>query len=160
MPRGSKCYMWWHGAQCRGIDSCPGESCLRRASWWILCRSRGGFEGSCNGALAWSSSVRRFEGSTDGRSEAAQRRAWRCPVDMGPHSDGVMLQCPGWRHSGGDGRTGPEVTGETRLTGLASRHRPRRVQSRWPYLFQGCRHTLSRGAAWRRYESGRHNVME
>jgi hypothetical protein len=45
MSRGSKCYMWQHGAQCRGIDSCLGKSYLWRASWWILCPSRGDFEG-------------------------------------------------------------------------------------------------------------------
>jgi hypothetical protein len=28
MPRGSKCYMRQHGAQCRGIDSRPDKSCL------------------------------------------------------------------------------------------------------------------------------------
>jgi hypothetical protein len=43
---------------------------------------------------------------------------------------GMTLQCLGWRHSGGDGRTGPEATGETCPAGLTSRRRPRWVQSR------------------------------
>jgi hypothetical protein len=38
---------------------------------------------------------------------------------------GMALQCLGWRHSGGDGRTGPEVTGKTRPVDLMSRRRPR-----------------------------------
>jgi hypothetical protein len=88
MLRGSKCYMRQHGAQCRGIDSRPDESCLWRAS-------RGGFEGSSAGALVWLPSVRWFVGSADGRSEAAQRWAWRCPVDLDSHSAGDDATVPG-----------------------------------------------------------------
>jgi hypothetical protein len=95
MQRGSKCYMWQHGAQCHVIDSCPGESCLRQASWWIMCSSRGFFKGSSDGAHAWLPYVRRFEGLADGRSEAAQQRAWRCPVDLGSHSAGDDAAVPG-----------------------------------------------------------------
>jgi hypothetical protein len=80
------------------------------------------------GALAWSSSVRRFEGSADSRSEAAQRRVWQCAVDLGSHSARDDAVVPGmaaqWR---GDGRTRPEVTGETHPAGLTSRRRPRWV---------------------------------
>jgi hypothetical protein len=48
---------------------------------------------------------------------------------------GSTLQCLGWRHSGGASRTGPKVTRKTRLVGLTSWRRPRRVQSRWSYPF-------------------------
>jgi hypothetical protein len=50
MPHNSKRYIWRHGAQCRGIDGCPGESCSRRASWRVLYLSRSRFEGSSVGA--------------------------------------------------------------------------------------------------------------
>jgi hypothetical protein len=43
---------------------------------------------------------------------------------------GTTLQRPGWRHSDGDGRTGPEVTEETRFAGLTSWHHPRWAQGR------------------------------
>jgi hypothetical protein len=75
--------------------------------------------------LVWSPFVHRLEGSTDGRPEAAQRRAWRCIVSWVPTVPGMTLQCLGRQHSGGNGRTGLEVTGETHLAGLTSRRRPR-----------------------------------
>jgi hypothetical protein len=160
MLRGSKCYMWQHDAQCHGIGSRPGESCLRRASWWILCLSRGGFEGSSVGVLAWSSFVRRFEGSADGRSEAAQRWAWRCPVDPGSHSAGDDAAMPGtaaqwrrWPHrargDGGDALRWPDVTAPSEA-----------ARGRWPYPFRGCHRLLSRGATWRKYGSGQNSVTE
>jgi hypothetical protein len=73
---------------------------------------------------------------------------------------GLSLQCPGWWHSGGDGRTGPEATEKTRSAGLTSRRRPGRARSGWSYHFRGCRRPLSRGAMWMRYGSGRHSVMK
>jgi hypothetical protein len=69
---------------------------------------------------------------------------WRCIVNLGPHGAGMALQCLGWWHSGGDGRTVPEVIGKTRPAGLTSRRRPRRsgVGGRTPFegvvvLFRG-----------------------
>jgi hypothetical protein len=44
-----------------------------------------------------------------------------------PTAPGMVLQCPGWWHSGGDIRTGSEVTEETRSTGLMSRRCPARA---------------------------------
>jgi hypothetical protein len=38
------------------------------------------------------------------------------PSTWVPTMLGMTLQCPGWWHSGKDGRTGPEVTEETRST--------------------------------------------
>jgi hypothetical protein len=73
---------------------------------------------------------------------------------------GMTLQCPRWWHSGRDGRTGMEVMEKTRSADLTSRRRPGRARSWWPYPFRGCCRPLSRGTTWRRYGSGRHNVME
>jgi hypothetical protein len=72
------------------------------------------------------------------RRPYASSRGW-LTEDRRPHSGGrgdvlsawvsavlgMALQCLGWRHSGGDGRTGPEVTEKTRFTGLASWRHPR-----------------------------------
>jgi hypothetical protein len=85
-----------------------------------------------------------------GRGDVSSSRA--------PTAPGMVLQCPGWWHSGGDGRTGPEVTDETRSTGMMSRRCPARVRGRRLNLFRGFHLPLSRGATWRLYGSGRHNV--
>jgi hypothetical protein len=77
-----------------------------------------------------------------------------------PTVPGTTLQCPGWWHSGRDGRTVPEVTEKTRSASFTSRRRPGRARSWWPYPFRGCHRPLSRGAMWRRYGSGRHSVTE
>jgi hypothetical protein len=61
-----------------------------------------------------------------------------------PTASGMALQCPGWLHSGGDGCTGPEVTGETRSAGLMSRRNPAWARGRCPYPFRGFRRPLSR----------------
>jgi hypothetical protein len=73
---------------------------------------------------------------------------------------GMTLQCPGWWHSGGNGRTGSEVMEEMRLASLTSRRRPKRVRNRRPYAFRGFHCPLSRGVMWRQYGSGWHSVME
>jgi hypothetical protein len=62
-------------------------------------------------------------------------------------ASGMGLQCPGWRRGSGDGRTGPIMTEETRLTGPTSRRRPRRARGRRPSPFRGFRRPLSR--VWR-----------
>jgi hypothetical protein len=49
----------------------------------------------------------------------------------------MALQCPGCRRDGGDGRTGPMATEETRLTGLTSRHGPGSARNRRPSPFEG-----------------------
>jgi hypothetical protein len=152
--------VWRHGAQCWGIDSGPGESCSWQASWRIMCPSRGGFESSSANLLFdccpyTDSRVRLME---DWRLHSGRRgdvlSTWV------PTVRGMTPQCPRWRYSGGDGRTGPEVMEETCFAGLTSRCRPRWVWSWWSYPFRWCRHPLSRGAMWRRYGSRRHNVTE
>jgi hypothetical protein len=50
VPHSSKRYIWRHGAQCRGVDGRPDESCSLRASWRVLYLYRSGFEGSSMGA--------------------------------------------------------------------------------------------------------------
>jgi hypothetical protein len=45
--------------------------------------------------LVWSPSVCQFEGWANERPEAAQRLAWRCPVDLGSHSTRDDAAVPG-----------------------------------------------------------------
>jgi hypothetical protein len=54
-----------------------------------------------------------------------------------PTAPGMDVQGPGWLHSGGDGRTGMEVTGETRSSGLMSPRCPAWAWGRCPYPFEG-----------------------
>jgi hypothetical protein len=61
-----------------------------------------------------------------------------------PIASGMALQCPGWCRGGGDGRTGPMVTEEIRLTGPTSRHCPGRARNRRPSPFRGFRRPPSR----------------
>jgi hypothetical protein len=82
------------------------------------------------------------------------------PSSWAPTVSVLTLQCPGWWHSGGGGRTRPEVTEEMRSAGLMSQRRLERAWGRRSYPFQGFHRPLSRGAAWRRYGSGRHSVMD
>jgi hypothetical protein len=49
----------------------------------------------------------------------------------------MVLQCPGWRRDGGDGRAGPMVTEETRLIGLTSRRGPGQAWNKRPSPFEG-----------------------
>jgi hypothetical protein len=61
-----------------------------------------------------------------------------------PTTSRMVLQCPGWRHDGEDGRTWPMVTEETRITCPTSRRRPRRVRNGRPSPFRGFRRPPSR----------------
>jgi hypothetical protein len=58
------------GGCCGKSCACPGAA-SRVATWELL---------------VWSPSVRRLEGWAEGGPEAAQQRAWRCPVVPGSHS--------------------------------------------------------------------------
>jgi hypothetical protein len=77
-----------------------------------------------------------------------------------PTASGMVLQCPGWRHSGGDVHTGPKVTEETCITGPTSWCCPARARGRHPYLFRGFHRPLSRCTTWGSYGSGWHSVTE
>jgi hypothetical protein len=51
---------------------------------------------------------------------------------LSPHAStalGMVMQWPGWRRDGGDGRTGPMATEVTAPNGLMSRRRPMRAWS-------------------------------
>jgi hypothetical protein len=77
-----------------------------------------------------------------------------------PTAPGMVLQCSGCLYSGGDGRTGPELTEGTRSTSPTSRRRPVRARGRCLYPFRGFRRPFSGGAVCRPYGSGRHSVAE
>jgi hypothetical protein len=149
-----------YGAQYSRFDGHPGESRPRRASWWLLCLSRGNFEGGHAGALAWSSFVHWLEGLADGGPRLHSGRCGGIPSARVPIVLEMSPQCPGWRHSDEDGRTGPEVTEEMCSAGLTSRCRPGRAPSQWLYAFRGCHHPPSRGAAWRKGGSGQYSATE
>jgi hypothetical protein len=161
VPHSSKCYIWRYGVQCRGIDSCPSESYSRQASWRVLCWPRGGLEGGRVGASHLGrcpyagSRVQLTEGRrahNGGDGDVLSSRA--------PTTTGMAFHYSGWRHSGGDGCTGPTVTEETRHTGLTSRRHPVWARGRRRYPFRGFHRSHSRGAVCRPYGSGRHSVTE
>jgi hypothetical protein len=102
------------------------------------------------GSRVWLTEGRRMYSGGDG--DVLSSRA--------PTATGMALQYSGWRYSGGDGRTGPTVTEETRSTGSTSRRRPVRARGRRLYPSRGFRRPLSRGAACRPYGSRQHNVTE
>jgi hypothetical protein len=90
---------------------------------------------------------------TDSRVQLTEgRRMHNCGCgdvlsSWAPTALGMVLQCSKWWHNGEDGRTGPEVTEETRSTGPTSQRRPVRVRAgvRTPFegsavLFRGVRH--------------------
>jgi hypothetical protein len=56
----------------------------------------------------------------------------------------MVLQCPGWRRGGGDGRIGLMVMEEMCLTGPTSRRHPGRVRDRHPSPFRGLCRSRSR----------------
>jgi hypothetical protein len=77
------------------------------ASRRVLCLSKSGFEGSGVGSFLFGrrpyidSRVMLTEGGkshSNGRGDV--------PLSCDPIVPGMALQCLGWRHSGGDGRTG------------------------------------------------------
>jgi hypothetical protein len=73
---------------------------------------------------------------------------------------GMDLQCPGWWHGDGDGRTGLEVMKEMCSIIFTSRRRPGLAPGRWSYAFRGHHHPFSRGVAWWKDGSGQHSAME
>jgi hypothetical protein len=117
--------MWRRGEQCHGVDDRPGESCSSRGvvvhpvlvqerlrGW----RCRGCPAGRCPraGSRVPSTGVRtRHSGRHGG-----------VPSPCVPTASGVSSQCPAWRCSGGDRRTGLTATGKTAPAGLTSRRSP------------------------------------
>jgi hypothetical protein len=73
---------------------------------------------------------------------------------------GMTLQCLGWWHSDGDGRTRPEVTEEMCSIIVVSQRCPGLAPGWWPYAFRGYHRPPSWGAAWGKYGSGQHCATE
>jgi hypothetical protein len=144
MPHCSN-YVWQYGVQHHGVDGRPGEYC----SWQSVMACLVSVQERLRG---W-----RCGSFFPGRRPHADSRV-RLTKDRKVHSSGcgiisslrvptvsrMTLQCPRWWHSGGDGRTGLEVMGETRSAGLMSRRRPAWVRDRRSYPFRGFRRPLSR----------------
>jgi hypothetical protein len=94
-------------------------------SWRVLCSYRSGFEGG-SVVVGRPAAVR---GPIRGcRQRGARTRHSGCRGDVlspcTPTALGMSSQCPVWRCSGEDGRTGLTATGKTILAGLTSRHSP------------------------------------
>jgi hypothetical protein len=138
-------YAWQYGVQHHGVDGRPGESCFWQSVMacpvFVQERLRGWRCGSFfPGRRSYTDSRVRLTG---GRKVHSNGRGIVSSLQV-PTVSGMALQCPGWWHSGGDGRTGPEVTGETRSAGLMSRRRPAWARDRRSYPFRGFRRPLSR----------------
>jgi hypothetical protein len=95
------------------------------ASWCVLCSYRSNFEGG--GVVAGCPSAAR------GPVRGCRQRGVRTrhsgghgdvPSPCAPTASGMSSQCPAWRCSGGDGRTGLTATGKTAPAGLTSRRSP------------------------------------
>jgi hypothetical protein len=138
-------YVWRHGVQCRGIDGRPGESCFWRGvmACPVSIQER---------LRAWRCRGRPFGGRpradsrvllTGGRTGHSSR----CGDVLSPHAStasGMVLQCPGWRRDGGDGRTGPMATEVTVPTSLTSRRSPGQVWKKCLFPLRGFHRPLSR----------------
>jgi hypothetical protein len=111
--------------QCHGVDDRRGESC---SSWGIVARHvliqerlRGWW---CRG---WLSGRRPQAGSRASSTEVRTRYSGShgdVPSPCIPTALEMSSQCPAWRCSGGDGRTGLTVTGKTAPAGPMSRRSP------------------------------------
>jgi hypothetical protein len=94
-------------------------------SWRVLCSYRSSFEGggvvvSCpataRGPIRGCRQRRVCTLHSGGRGDV--------PSPCAPTAPGTSLQCPTWRCSGGDGRTGLTATGKTAPAGLTSWRSP------------------------------------
>jgi hypothetical protein len=118
-------YVRRRGEQCHGADGRPGESCSSRGvvACPVLVQERlRGWRRS-----GWSSGRRPWADSkvpSTGGLYAPQWRSRRVLSPCTPTSSGMSSQCPAWRCSGGDGRTGLTATGKIAPAGLTSRRGP------------------------------------
>jgi hypothetical protein len=129
-------YVWQYGVQCSEIDGHLGESCFWRGV--MVCRVsvqdrlRGWRRRSFPfGRRLYADSRVQLTG---GRKVYNSRRG-DILSPRTPTASRMELHCPGWRRGGGDGRTGPTVMDEMRLTGPTSRR---------PSPFRGFRRPPSR----------------
>jgi hypothetical protein len=134
-----------YGVQRCRVDGGPGESFSRRALWRVLFPPRSGFEGGCVGtsrSVAASDADSRVR--LTGVCKAHNSRRGGVLSSRTPTVSWMVLQCPGCHRRSGDGRTGPMVTEEARLTGPTSRRCPGRARDRRTSPFRGFRRPLSR----------------
>jgi hypothetical protein len=118
-------YVWMYGEQCRGAVGCPGESCSSRDVVVRPVLVQGQLRGWRR--IGWSSGRRPWADSRVPLTGARTRHSGgRGDVlsPCTPTASGMSSQCPPWRCSGGDGRTGLTVTGKTAPAGLTSRRSP------------------------------------
>jgi hypothetical protein len=98
-------YVWRHDVQCHGVDGCPGES---RSCWDVLASSvpvqerlRGWWRRGCS-----SNRFPRAGSRVPLTGGGTRHSGWRGGVQS-PHASivsGMVVQWPGWRRGGGDGR--------------------------------------------------------
>jgi hypothetical protein len=93
-----------------------------RASWRVLCSYRSDFEDGDVVVGRPAAAAGRFEGVVNGARYSGGRGDVLSPCT--PTASGMSSQCPAWRYSGGDGRTGLTATGKTAPAGLTSRRSP------------------------------------
>jgi hypothetical protein len=138
-------FVWRYGVQCRGVDGRPGESCFwrgvmacpvsiqerLRGSW---CRGR-----PFGGRSRADSRVPLMGGRTGHSSRRGDVLSPRVFTALG-----MVLQCPGWRRDGGDGRTGPMATEVTVPASLTSRRSPGLAWKKCLFPLRGFRCPLSR----------------
>jgi hypothetical protein len=131
-------YVWRHGAQCRGVDGRPGESCF---CWDVMAspvliqeRLRGWrYRGRLFGGRPRADSrVPLTGGHTEHSSGSDNVLSPRASI-----VSGMVLQCPGWCCDDEAGHTGLMATEGTRPADPTSRRGPVRVGKRRPPPFEG-----------------------
>jgi hypothetical protein len=105
-------YVWRHGAQCRGVDGRPSESCF----WRDIMACPVSIQEQLRG---WRCRGRPFGGRpcadsrvplTGGPTRHISGRGG-VPSPHAPTESGMTMQCPEWSHrADGDGRDAPDVT--------------------------------------------------
>jgi hypothetical protein len=117
--------VWRRGEQRHGADSRPGESCSSRG---VVARPVLVQEQLRNPRRSgWLSGRRRGPVRECRLREVRTRHSGGhggVPSPYTPTASGTSSQCPVWRCSGGDGRTGLTATGKTAPAGLTSRRNP------------------------------------
>jgi hypothetical protein len=140
--------VWRYGAQYCRVDGCPGDLCFWRSVVACLVSVQEQFQGWRYGSFPFGR--RPYADSrvqlTGGRKAHNSRRGGVLSPRT-PTASGMALQYLGWCCGGRDGRTGPMVTDETRLTGPTSRRCLGRARNRRSSPFRGFRRPSSR--VWR-----------
>jgi hypothetical protein len=129
-----------HGGSC---------ACMGTVSRVVLPMSASGHH-PCAGSRVWL------------MGELWLHRSWRgdVPSEQGFTAPGMAPQCWGWPHIAEDGRTGEEMAERTCFAYLASWRHPSHAPGQQSYTLPGCPHAFSRGSAWGKAGSRRHNALE